>query len=700
MAKARKKSASPKKPDFDAPKQVIFDVIGSSGTENFAGYISEDYLTTLQGADAADVYDKMRRGDYQIKMALNSVKHPLKSAIWEIHPFDDSEDAQYKANLCKHIIFEGMSTTFTEFLTEALTLIDFGFSVFERQHKIVLDHPQFGNYVGIKKLHWRSPRTIERWNIDPKDEALVSVTQMAYGDGQKTVDIPAKNLVLFHWDKEGNNFEGISMLRPCYGPYKRKQVFLKLLAIGIEKYSVPTPVGKAASGQGPGSPQYEQFKLVLRKYLTHQEQYLILPDGWDVDLKVSDFDPEKTRQAIDAEDRAITKAFLANFLELGINSSSGSRAVSTDLSDFFLSGLKQVGALIVEKFNRQIIPELMRLNFGDRENMPYMQLAGIDDTVGLEFAQALSALASGKILQPDDRLEAHVRERYNLPEIESDTRRDTAPTPALFSERAIRAAEKTARGQIDEASSTIREVMKKNLKNIGGKLIASMVLDLKKTDPKKWPTVIKDKKARGMTAYVSELKDVYAQTAFQAQKRAEQEVPVNIAASDEFFKALATEVVVMLKAEAALIAKTQIADVEKQVFHQFTSSITSTDSIDVIADDLEQALEKHVDGPSIVAGAGITAAKIINESRNAYFFKPEVLKPIHSFTFINPNPKSAVCQDLAGRTFRKDDPEAQRYFPPLHHNCKSYLRPNLAPRELDPRGLAPSTKAAHKAITL
>ena len=61
-------------PDFH------YNPFGSTGTEIFAGYYAEDYLDALKNNERADVFDKMRRSDPQVKMCLSAVKNPIKSA--------------------------------------------------------------------------------------------------------------------------------------------------------------------------------------------------------------------------------------------------------------------------------------------------------------------------------------------------------------------------------------------------------------------------------------------------------------------------------------------------------------------------------------------------------------------------------------------------------------------------------------------
>jgi hypothetical protein len=94
---------------------------------------------------------------------------------------------------------------------------------------------------------------------------------------------------------------------------------------------------------------------------------------------------------------------------------------------------------------------------------------------------------------------------------------------------------------------------------------------------------------------------------------------------------------------------------------------------------------------------------MVNEGRNTFFFDDDVVDQIHSFTFVNFAPVSAICKELAGVVFSTGDAESLRYSPPLHHNCKSYLRANLKNKRgvenLEISTLSPSA-TAKKSITL
>ena len=411
-------------------KGFNFSPIGSSGTENYAGYTEEEYLETLKGSQRAKVYDRMRRSDTQVKMNLSAVKNPIKSANWFIKdPDPDYEMSNRITDFVNFVVFEDMDNPFTKFLREALTMIEFGNALFEVTHKAVLNHPIYGSYNGLLSVDWRSPKTIERWNLDKDTGRLVSVDQYAYGDLHRLVTIPSEFLVSFAIDVEGSNYEGISMLRPCYGPWLRKDTDLKINAIGKEKFAVPTPLAKIPSGFS-GTEDYDNLVSALENYVVHENNYLIYPEGVEINLNTNVYDPQKVEVSIQNEDKRMTKAFLANFLELGTGGSGGAYALSEDLSDFFVKGIEYIADEICEKFNRSIIRPLVDSNFGKQSKYPELSYSDISDKVGQEFSTMLRDLASSSVIRPDDELEKHIRTKMKLPEANSDTAREVNPAPA------------------------------------------------------------------------------------------------------------------------------------------------------------------------------------------------------------------------------------------------------------------------------
>ncbi len=707
--------------------------VGSSGTLKFGGIVTEDYFRTLVGAKKADEYDKMRRGDARVKMCLKAAKDPMKSANWAWIAAGDSDEEKRHAELLNHIFdndigpVNGKAKTKIELINEATSVVDFGIAAFERAHKTVLGHPDFGSYIGLKTLGWRSPKTLQFFHTD-SDGNLVDVEQWVQGDVARKVKIPAQWLTLIVLDKEGDNYEGVSALRPCYGAWSRKQMYLKLMAIGNERSALPTPKVKVPAGKEM-SDEYGNMKAAVESLTSHQQNFIMVPEGWELEYLESNFDPEKLKSSIQFENEEMTFAFLANFLMLGSGGNAGAYALSADLSKFFTRSILHIADLIAQGF-QEVGRELIDLNYGPQKTYPKMVPQGIVDEIAKEFADMLKILADSKLLTPDNNLENELRKRLKLMPMrpEDEDKRDNPPTPppvnpdapsppavpakkaAQLTEanlefwrlkdpgafaphtppswvRRLLLAETRAQKFIGESQDQMRAVLRDHLSRAGADIVSQIMKNYRNSTPANQDSAINGVEAGGTQAFRDDLKKALARVSLAAIEGARKEVPkaakVKLKDADldniqlAEFERLPTKIQKRVLMQSRLMVTTTGADLEKAVFLQFGDSVISTDSAAIIEKDLADAVETVVNGSSVSAAGGNAASRLVNESRNAFFFDEEVISQIESFTFINGDPVSPICQDLAGQTMSSDDVESQRLFPPLHYNCKSYLSANL-----------------------
>lgn len=715
--------------------KVQKDAQGVSGTEKYAGIFTEDYFRTLQGYLKAKEYDKMRRGDARVKMVLSAVKNPIRSATWKWKPGDTDEQSKKHAEFLDFIFMKDIGINkkkkFKTLLTEALTICDFGMAVFERVHKVGMSHPQFGDYIGLKSLGWRNPKTLFYFHTDESGE-LVDIEQWAQGDIKKTVKMDAAFLTVMTMEQEGDNYEGISLLRPVYGAWSRKQTYLKLNVIGMERNAIPMPKVEVPSGK-ESSPEFNNMIETLEDLTSHESNYITYPAGWKVDFHDGKFDPEKCIKSVQFENEEMTYAFLANFLSLGAGGNGGAFALSSDLSDFFTNGILFIADLIAEELN-EIGKELIDLNFGAQEKYPVLGYQGIDDKIGLEFGNMMKALSDSKNITPDDNVEDELRRRLKLPAMREEDKgkrdkvaaivppvdpnnpnpdpnnpndpnadpnidpnadpnnlnpdnKDKKPEKLSAWETRIQLAESKAKSVIGDSQDRVRTLMSEQLASIGKDLVGQVMKSYRSLPDSQKHDAINGISATGSREYYQELKQLLANIAGESIAGARKEVPKAknaTLADDTKFESLPAALQKRLLTQSRLLVSTTMNDLEKVVFLQFGDSVESTDSADIIEADIGGAVETFTEGSSVVAAGGNAASRIVNEARSAFFFDDAVLSEIESFTFVNGDPVSDICQSLAGKTFRKDDPEADRYFPPLHHNCKSYIVPNLVGADDNP----------------
>lgn len=417
---------------------------GTTGTKVYSGFFDEEYLAKLRDEKGIEAYDQMRRSDGVVSMLLRVSKNPIKSASWEVESADEDSDEENEiAEFVEHILFSdmvnsnGKRKTFSDFLSEALTCIEFGHSVFEKVHKVVKGHKRWGDYIGVADLGFRHQRSILEWHLRT-DGSIEYIRQLAHGDLNSDVYIPGQHLLVFSIEKEGDNYQGISMLRPCYGAWFRKNIYRKLQAIGIERSSKGVPIGKIPE-EMIGRPDYEEqraaFQALIDKLSAHDMNGIVLGAGFDITQLTITFDSEKVQKAIDGEDWEMAASFVAMFLMLGAKGNSGSFALGTDLSAIFLGGIQHIGYGIAEKLNNELIPEIVKAKYGERDKYPELTVSGIADKAGKDLAEILSTLAEKGLIQVSSNMQRHVHERYDLPEVDEDMaaiedeRRKNPPTP-------------------------------------------------------------------------------------------------------------------------------------------------------------------------------------------------------------------------------------------------------------------------------
>ncbi len=713
---------------FDTGSKINLSPIGTSGSELFSGYFSEEYLQLLRGRKGAKIFDEMRRSESQVAMLLNAVMNPIKAGSWEFEAADIPGGDVHKA-LVEYCAKEGID--WETHLHEVLTFLIHGYSIFEVVNNVNFNHAKFGTFNGLKGLAFRSQKTIERWNVDNATGNLQSVEQWVQGDLAKErstlLKMNADFLLVFTLQKEGDNYEGISALRPMYGPWFRKNLYLRIGAIGLEKNAIGIPLGTIPKGKNTAAEE-AAFKEVLSNFTSHEAAYLLIPEGWKIEILKNDFDATAIKEMILLENTEMINSMVANFLALGMNGGGGAFALGSDLSDFFLSGIQNYANIISGVWNRKVIPDLVKLNFGPQAAYPKLKATGIDNKAGKELAEIIKSLTDSQNIRPDMKLEEFLRKQYSLPKADPTTSREVKPAAPAFgsqpnpqlAEKRIRLAE-TYKKQWANDKAGVKEVMQTGL--------TTMLDNYKKQIKSKWASATKASKPglalqlepKGLTNYKNDLREELARVANAALIGAKKYTPkankLNIKLSESiqlaaprggYFDALPTHIKRIVKAQADLIAQTQDADLSKIVSFQYGSSQAATDNVDEILNNIDEAALPTIEGStsngmSIDAAAGNAVSSTANQAALEWFFEPEVLATIESFTFTNEDPVSEICQELDGTTWAVGDPDLDKYSPPLHHNCKSRLEPNEKGSEGNPeidRGGSALSQKALDSITL
>ena len=391
---------------------------GHSGTVIFRGIITqEEYNLKLANAITANrIYDTMRRSDATVRSTLQVCKLPLLSAQWGMEAASDDKLDEEIADFVKREIFE-RNVNFHNFLREGLTMFDFGFSLAEKTYE--LTECDGKTRIGLKKIGFRKQKSIQSWETE---DGKPGVTQMLLSAASPKASIPREKLIIFTNDKEGDNDEGISLLRYAYKHWDIKDKLDIVNAIALEKLAVGVPVLKKPADAD--QTDLVKAREALRNFRANEEGYQEIPVGWD--LEMLDMKANSTKDVIPTiqyHDRQIQMSVLAQFLSLGGDSGSGSRAVSADHSKLFLLSEEAVAKNIQATLQEQLVKQLVDLNYADLPNgYPKITFSRIGDEDTTALSEAVNKLMAAGALTYDPDLEGHMRKMLHLPNLPDEIR--------------------------------------------------------------------------------------------------------------------------------------------------------------------------------------------------------------------------------------------------------------------------------------
>lgn len=385
--------------------------LGDSGVRIFSGIIDTDeYINNLRGPALMRAIEEMRRGDATVKAGLIAAKAPLISADWYAQAGGPDKDDEEIKKLTEHVMVKVLHWK-QRLLPEILTMLDFGFSVFE----IVVDwiEVEGKRYLVPVKVAYRKQTTIQSWETREKEPGITQLT----AEGQQ-VSIPDAKLVAFTHQQEGDNWQGISILRPAYGSWYFKNNLERIEALQQERQGLG--VVKIKHPTNASEPMKATARQAARNIRANEQAYIEEPDGWEIefmDMKAKTVaDPTA---AIARHDRNILKSMQVQYLDIGASSSSGSYSASDNQRELLEQTNQALGAQIAARINEKVIRLLVDLNFTNAA-YPEWTCGSIAKDNVKDFSEVYKTLVDAGALNPSEADEDHIRTILKLPERETD----------------------------------------------------------------------------------------------------------------------------------------------------------------------------------------------------------------------------------------------------------------------------------------
>ena len=420
-------------------RRVLMGEIGSTGLGRWAGTVDQEFLRELTGKRGIRTFTEMRFNDDIVGAMLFAMVNLMRGVEWDIETSDDDV-----GEFVHQALYEDMSYTWQDTMTEILTFLPFGWSWMEMVFKVrggdtddSSSRSKFSDgRIGFRKWAIRGQDTLDRWVFD--SNGGIQAMQQRVNDDRSVRTIPMAKSLLFRTTAERNNPEGRSILRNAYRAWWFKKHIQQIEGIGIERDLAGYPYIQVAE-DGPDVWNANIAEMVtLKDALEEMVQTIkrdesegaVLPSWAELKLLSAGgrraFD---TSSVIARYDQAMAQSVLADFILIG-HDAVGSKALVVSRIGLFTRAVTGYLDSVASVINRFAIPLLLKVNGMTTEEPVEAVHRGIDtmdiDTLS-GFLQKLAS--SGAEIFPDGYLTNHLLRRADLPTGHRETEEgDPKPT--------------------------------------------------------------------------------------------------------------------------------------------------------------------------------------------------------------------------------------------------------------------------------
>jgi len=423
---------------------------GGAGTRLSAGFLTDiDQNAEVRGSkwygspSVAGISQKMRR-DAHARKSADYVVHPLAGAKWRFRPASSDALDREVADFATHAFFERLPWSqivrrvatgymFDGFAIEEVTDGTAPVSASRFPH-----HPRTAAAVVPTGFHQRPAWSVYRWHQNKTNPAQIeSIQQYIQGsDGEKAgfPTVSADRLWRLTWDQDGADFDGLAPMRSAYGPWKIKQLLLTLLVMGHERFALGVPV--MTLSEDPADEDVDAAEQVLAELRAHQKAYVILPNGYDLDLKTATFGTD-VLTAIEAQNKDMAINVGAGHMMLGLGGkNAGSYALaSTQQGQLHLEvdahGRFIATCLTLGMDGWSPAERIVRANYGPDVAVPHAEAMNLPTRDWESVAKTYGTLVSQRAIRRDGRTEDQIRESVGLPPFDPESAIEDAPPPVM-----------------------------------------------------------------------------------------------------------------------------------------------------------------------------------------------------------------------------------------------------------------------------
>jgi len=434
-----------------------------SSLRRHGGDVAEEYLRELQGSRGVQIYREMGN-DSIIAAVLSAIKMTLRRVHW----YADKSPRKEKNKTAKtdpdtgdkdldflETCMEDMSLSWSDFIDQALSMLQYGFAPFEIVYKARRGniprpgpHTSRSRYtdgkVGWKKLVFIGQDTLvpgNSWIFDDDGSLRGLNQQPPMGTVMKMahpIAVPIEKMILFRTTIERDSPEGKSVIRPCYADFWYKKNMEEIEAISAERLGSGFPVIYLGENVAKGDTEdsdINEFNKIMRNIRVDEQMGLVIPfakmgqgmarEGEGVLFELVS-PPAKGGidfgQIIQRHEKRMAMVGLAQFIHLGMDQ-QGSQALATVTTDFFQLAVSAWADSLEDTINRFLVEPLMLLNGMSTEDHPVIDHGDISTPDLKTVGDYINKTVGAQVITPDDHLEEALRRIAGFPDKDDATAR-------------------------------------------------------------------------------------------------------------------------------------------------------------------------------------------------------------------------------------------------------------------------------------
>lgn len=430
-------------PSLTAEASLVPVVVekGLSGTANYGGRLQVEPNAALRdtsgygspGSTQWGEWEEARRANAYIAAAVDFVIGPIRDARVDFELPEKSEgDARLKAQVdfLRWNFSDGLESSLPSILAQASGgMLTSGFAILEPVAGPV-SRPELpgGKGLALKKLAERLPNSLSSnpW-VESESGELVAIRQHGPRGGKwLTVELKREDVLLFTWQRSGNNWAGFSAFRAVWYIANRiMPTLLKLVGVSLQREGAGVPVAVSNDLQAElTAEQRTQLQSVFAGFAYHEAAGVVMPSGWDLKWV---FSPGSNKGHVLQAWRDLGLVILqqvgAQQLVLG-TAETGSRSVG-EVHDARAQAYVRGVTAVLESEMQRLVHQLIDVNWGPQPSYPKLKLTLKRPELGVhDRIVAMKTAKDGGLLTVLPRDENNVREALGLAPIDDDERNE------------------------------------------------------------------------------------------------------------------------------------------------------------------------------------------------------------------------------------------------------------------------------------